>query len=156
MKSWLRDYDQYFLHDEILYRALGNRSKSHPEHVILIPSGLQAKIPKTLRVGPLGGHRKRFCWPGMRETITKHIQLCKVATQLHWVTSWLANSLFSGQWITWDRCQKQVVGTNTFKLLLTISPSGACEAFAAPNQKASTVAPILESCIFLGLALQQS
>ena len=90
LKSWRRHYDQYFLHDEILYRALGlgNRSNSHPQHVILIPSGLQAKILETLHDGPLGGHlgitrteervRKRFYWSGIRKTITKHIQLCKV------------------------------------------------------------------------------
>ena len=39
LKSWFRHYDQieYFVHDEILYRALGSSSSSHPQHVILIP-----------------------------------------------------------------------------------------------------------------------
>ena len=70
LKSWFRHYDQYFVHDEILYRALGSSSSSHPQHVILIPSALQANILKTLHDGPLGGHlgitrteervRKRF------------------------------------------------------------------------------------------------
>ena len=56
LKGWVRLYDQYFLHDEMLYRALCSRSNSHPQHVILIPFGLQAKILKILPGGPLGGH----------------------------------------------------------------------------------------------------
>ncbi|CAB4022215.1 Transposon Ty3-G Gag-Pol poly, partial [Paramuricea clavata] len=77
LKSWFRHYDQYFVHDEILYRALGSSNSSHPQHVMLIPPALQANILKTLHDGPLGGHlgitrteervRKRFYWPGIRK-----------------------------------------------------------------------------------------
>jgi hypothetical protein len=92
LKSWFRHYDQYFVHDEILYRVLiGSSSSSHSQHVILIPSALQANILKTLHDGPLGGHlcithteervRKRFYWPAIRKSVTKHIQLCKVCNQ---------------------------------------------------------------------------
>ena len=44
LKKWLRHYDQYFLHDEILYPAPDNNSNSQPQHVILIPSALQARF----------------------------------------------------------------------------------------------------------------
>ena len=91
LKSWLKNYDKYFLHDEILYRAIGNRRNSHPHHVILIPSSMHANILKTLHDGPLGGHlgitrteeriRKRFYWPNIRKTVTEHIQLCQVCNQ---------------------------------------------------------------------------
>ena len=73
LKKWLREYDQYFLHDEIVYRAPDHKSNSHPQHVILIPSALQDQVLKSLHDGPLGGHlgiteervRKRFHWPGI-------------------------------------------------------------------------------------------
>ena len=55
---------------------------------LLIPSALQDQVLKSLHVGPLGGHlgitrteervRKRFHWPGIRKTVTRHIQLCNV------------------------------------------------------------------------------
>ena len=48
LKKWLRHYDQYFLHDEILYRAPDHKSNSHPQHVILIPSALQDQVLKSL------------------------------------------------------------------------------------------------------------
>ena len=88
LKKWLRHYDQYFSHDEILYRAPDHKSNSHLQHVILIPSALQDQVLKSLHDGPLGGHlgitrteervRKRFHWPGIRKTVTRHIQLCNV------------------------------------------------------------------------------
>ena len=56
LKKWLRDYDQYFLHDEIVYRAPDHNSNLHPQHVILIPSALQDQVLKSLHDGPLGGH----------------------------------------------------------------------------------------------------
>jgi hypothetical protein len=43
-KKWLRHYDQYFLHDEILYRALGKTRNLHPQHVILIPSPYKTRF----------------------------------------------------------------------------------------------------------------
>ena len=46
LKSWLSNYGQYFLHDEIVYRAIGNKSNSHPQHVILIPSGCRRRFLK--------------------------------------------------------------------------------------------------------------
>ena len=48
LKSWLKNYDKYFLHDEIFYRAIGDRRNPHPQHVILIPSSMHANILKTL------------------------------------------------------------------------------------------------------------
>ena len=44
LKKWLRHYDQYFLQDEILYRAPHHNSNSHPQHVLLIPSTLQDQV----------------------------------------------------------------------------------------------------------------
>ena len=166
LKSWLRHYDQYFLHDEILYRALGNRSNSHPQHVILIPSGLQAKILKTLHDGPLGGHlgitrteervRKRFYWPGIRKTITKHIQLCKVCNHknspLNSNPAPLGHITVSQPFTFWamDYMGPLPEKSRRNKHILVIVDHFTkwCEAFATPDQKASTVAPILVSRIF--------
>ena len=166
LKSWLRHYDQYFLHDEILYRALGNRSNSHPQHVILIPSGLQAKILKTLHDGPLGGHlgitrteervRKQFYWPGIRKTITKHIQLCKVCNHknspLNSNPAPLGHITVSQPFTFWAMDYMgplpETSRRNKHILVIVDHFTKWCEAFATPDQKASTVAPILVSRIF--------
>ena len=44
LKKWLWHYGQYFLHDEILYRAPEHKSNSHPQYVISIPSALQDQV----------------------------------------------------------------------------------------------------------------
>ena len=59
-KKWLRHYDQYFLHDEILHRAPDHKSNSHPQHVILIPSALQDQVLKSLHDGPLARWRSGY------------------------------------------------------------------------------------------------
>ena len=72
--------------DEILYWALGQSSNSHLQYVILVRSGLLDQVLKSVHDG-IGGHyyycteervRNGFIAPGIRQTVTKHIQLCNV------------------------------------------------------------------------------
>ena len=75
----------------IVQSYLGKSSNSYPQHVILIPSALQADVLKSLHDGPLGGHLgitrteervwARFHWPSIRKTVTRHIQLCKICNE---------------------------------------------------------------------------
>ena len=153
LKSWLRHYDQYFLHDEILYRALGNRSNFHPQHVILIPSGLQAKILKTPHDGPLGGH---LGITRTEEPENKHIQLCKVCNHknspLNSNPAPLGHITVSQPFTFWAMDYMgplpETSCGNKHILVIVDHFTKWCEAFATPDQKDSTVALILVSRIF--------
>ena len=166
LKKWLRHYDQYFLHVEILYRALGQGSSSHPQHVLLVPSGLQDQVLKSVHDGPLGGHlgitrteervRKRFHWPGIRKTVTKHIQLCNVCNHknspINRNTAPLGHISVSQPFTFWALDYMgplpETSRGNKHILVVVDHFTKWCEAFATPDQKASTVAPLLVSRIF--------
>ncbi len=166
LKKWLRHYDQYFLHDEILYRALGKSSNSHPQHVILIPSALQADVLKSLHDRPLGGHlgitrteervRARFHWPGIRKTVTRHIQLCKICNEKNSPTNRNAAPLghisVSQPFTFWAMDYMgplpETSRGNKHILVVVDHFTKWCEAFATPDQKASTVAPLLVNRVF--------
>ena len=59
--------------------------------ICMVLSGVQEQVLKSVHGGPLSGHlgitrteervRKRFHWPGIRKTVTRHIQLCNVCNR---------------------------------------------------------------------------
>ena len=166
LKQWLRHYDQYFLHDNILYRALGKKGNSHPQNVLLIPPALHNQVMNSLHDGPLGGHlgitrteervTQRFYWPGIRKTVTKHIQLCQVCNHknspINRNTAPLGHISVSQPFTFWAMDYMgplpETSRGNKHILVVVDHFTKWCEAFATTDQKASTVAPLLVSRIF--------
>ena len=153
LKKWLRHYDQYFLHDEIIYRALGQRSSSHPQHFLLVPSGLEDQVLKSVHDVPLGGHlgitrteervKKRFHWPGIRKAITKHILLCNVCNHknspINRNTAPLGHISVSQPFTFWALDYMgplpETSRGNKHILVVVDHFTKWCEAFATPDQK---------------------
>ncbi len=147
-------------------RALGKSSNSHPQYVLLIPSALQADVLKSLHDGPLGGHlgitrteervRARFHWPGIRKTVTRHIQLCKICNEKNSPTNRNAAPLghisVSQPFTFWTMDYMgplpETSRGNKHILVVVDHFTKWCEAFATPDQKASTVAPLLVNRVF--------
>lgn len=166
LKKWLKHYDQYLLRDNLLYRSLKHNTDSYPHYVILVPPVLHNTILRALHDGPFGGHlgvtrteariRSRFYWPGIRQTVIKHIQHCEVCTRknspINKNTAPLGHITVSRPFTFWamDYMGPLPETTRGNKHILVVVDHFTkwCEAFATPDQKASTVAPLLISRIF--------
>jgi hypothetical protein len=116
---------------------------------------LQATNLKTLHDGPLGGHlgitrteervRKRFYSPGIRKSVTKHIQLCKVCNQknspINRNTAPLGHISVSQPFTFWAMdYMGPLPGTgrgNKHILVVVDHFTKWCEAFATPDQKSA-------------------
>ena len=91
---------------------------------------------------------QRFYWPGIRKTVTKHIQWCQVCNQ--------KNSPINKN--TAPLCHISVSQPFSFWAMDYMGPLSATsamwcdQAFDTTNQNASTVAPLLVSRIFARLA----
>ena len=100
--------------------------------------------------------RKRFYWPGIRKSVTKHIQLCKVCNQknspINRNTAPLGHTSVSQPFTFWAMDYMGPLpetGRGNKHILVVVDHfTKWCEAFATPDQKASTVAPLLVSRIF--------
>lgn len=165
-KKWLKHYDQYFLRNSLLYRALGNNSDSFPRHVLLVPSALQDTILQALHDGPFSGHlgitrtedrvRQRFYWPGIRTTVCHHIKLCEACNRKNSPVNRnkapLGHIAVSQPFTFWAMDYMgplpETSRGNKHILVVVDHFTKWCEAFATSDQKASTVAPLLISRIF--------
>ena len=134
---------------------------------------MHANILKTLHDGPLGGHlgitrteeriRKRFYWPNIRKTVTELLQLCQVCNQKntppHGNPAPLGHISVSQPFTFWAMDYMgplpETSRRNKHILVVVDHFTKWCEAFPTPDQKASTVAPLLVSRIFSRFGLQQ-
>ena len=119
-----------------------------------------------LHDGPLGGHlgftrseeqvRQHFYWPGIRKTVTKHIQLCQVCNHknspINRNTAPLGHISVSQPFTFWAMDYMgplpETSRGNKHILVVVDHFTKWCEAFATTDQKASRVAPLLVSRIF--------
>ena len=97
--------------------------------------------------------RKRFHWPGIRKTVTRHIQLCNVCNHKNSPTNRntapLGHISVSQPFTFWAMDYMgplpETSRGNKHILVVVDHFTKWCEAFATPEQKASTVAPLLVS-----------
>ena len=165
LKMWYTHYDRLFVRDGLLVRSIGNRSP-YPNYVVVIPDALRETILTAVHDNPFAGHlgitrteervRKRFYWPGIRADVERYVKKCPVCahhttpTQLNKApmghisvgepfTFWAMD--FMGPLPETSRGNKHI-------LVVVDHFTKWCEAFATPDQKATTVAPLLISRIF--------
>ena len=86
-RNILLTHDQYFLHDDILYRYTGKLDTEHTlEPQLVLPIAWTSKILHNLHDGPLGAHvgitkltsviKPRFYWQTMNLDIYNHVNTC--------------------------------------------------------------------------------
>ena len=100
--------------------------------------------------------RARFHWPGIRKTVTRHIQLCKICNEKNSPTNRNAAPLghisVSQPFTFWAMDYMgplpETSRGNKHILVVVDHFTKWCEAFATPDQKASTVAPLLVNRVF--------
>ena len=165
LKTWYSHYNRLFLHDGLLVRSTGNRSP-YPNYVIVVPKALRETILHAVHDNPFAGHlgiarteervRKRFYWPAIRFDVEKHVKQC--ATCAHHTSPVNLNraplgNIAVGEPFTFWAMDfmgplPETSKGNKHILVVVDHFTKWCEAFATPDQKASTVAPLLISKIF--------
>ena len=164
-KIWYNHYNRLFLRDGLLVRSIGDQSP-YPNYVIAVPTALRQTILQAVHDNPFAGHlgisrteervRKRFYWPGIRSDVENYVKKCTVcAHQTSPVNSNRApiGNIAVGEPFTFwamDYMGPLPETTHGNKHILVVVDHFTkwCEAFATPDQKASTVAPLLISRIF--------
>jgi hypothetical protein len=144
---------------------MGNRSP-YPNYVIVVPSAVRDTILKAVHDNPFAGHlgitrteervRKRFYWPGIRVDVEKYVKHC--AACAHHTSPVNLNrapmgTIAVGEPFTFWAMDymgplPETSHGNKHILLVVDHFTKWCEAFATPDQKATTVAPLLISRIF--------
>lgn len=146
-------------------RSLGHR-QPYPNYVMIVPTALRETILNAVHDNPFAGHlgitrteervRKRFYWPGIRNDVDMYVKKCAVCARNNSpvnnnrapmgtiavgepFTFWAMD--YMGPLPESSRGNKHI-------LVVVDHFTKWCEAFATPDQKASTVAPILISRIF--------
>ena len=168
LKTWYSRYNRLFLHNGLLVRSIGNRSP-YPNYVIVVPKALRETILHAVHDNPFAGHlgisrteervRKRFYWPGISFDVEKHIKQC--ATCAHHTSPVNLNraqlgNIEVGEPLTFWAMDfmgplPETSKGNKHILVVVDHFTKWCEAFATPDQKASTVAPLLISKIVCDL-----
>lgn len=151
LKSWPRTMTNIFLHNGNVAPVIHNMT-----HVIYIGWQTGKQTPGAAW-WPLEGHlgincakervRKRFYSCSIRSTVIKHVQLCKACNQKN--SSLKSNTILLGHisvgkpstFLAMDyiRSLPETSRENTHILVVVDRFTKWCEAFATPNQKASTV-----------------
>jgi hypothetical protein len=166
LKTWYSYYNCLFLRDGLLVRFMGNRSP-YPNYVIVVPSAVRDTILKPVHDNPFAGHlgitrseekvRKRFYWPGICVDVEKYVKHCAVCA--HHTSPVNLNRVPMGTiavgepFTFWAMdymgpLPETSDGNKHILVVVDHFTKWGSEAFATPDQTASTVMPLLISRIF--------
>lgn len=160
------NYNKLFLRDGLLTRRFQQTRNSFPDYSIVIPKSLIPQVLQGVHDCPFAGHlgitrtldriRSRFFWPKMRQTVEHYIASCHICSQHNQQTSSDKAPLkpievgepFTFWAMDYMGPLPETTRGNKHILVIMDHFTKWCEAFATPDQKASTVAEILVNKIF--------